>query len=273
MLHRVTSLDDPRLHAYRNLPERAVRGENCFITEGQLVTHRLLQSDYEAESLFVTESYANEFEAATKGKIPIYVATPAMMSSVVGFRFHRGVLGVGRRPVERRLDAFSSRLEKPGRLRLVVCPNVKLSENMGLIFRTAAGFNVDGILVGPTACDPLSRRAIRLSMGGVLRIPFFRSTEITADLEALRRRWGVTLFATVLDESAEPLPTVEWSERAAMLFGNEFEGLDDECLACCDRKVTIPMPPWVDSLNLGVAAGIFVYEMMKSTLPDIEKSC
>jgi tRNA G18 (ribose-2'-O)-methylase SpoU len=100
-------------------------------------------------------------------------------------------------------------------------------------------------------------------MGAVLRAPYRKSAELAADLDALRRRWGVEMLAAVLDEQAVPLAGVRWPRRAAVMLGNEFDGLGDPWLGYCAERVTIPMARETDSLNLGVAAGIFVYEMLR----------
>jgi tRNA G18 (ribose-2'-O)-methylase SpoU len=135
-----------------------------------------------------------------------------------------------------------------------------------MVFRTAAAFGVDAVLLGPKSCDPLCRRALRVSMGGVLRVPFFRSTDLAADLKLLKQRWSVALAGTVLADEAELLPQVDWPDRVGLMLGNEFDGLEDQWLAFCDHRATIPMSPGTDSLNLGVAAGIFVYERMRGRL-------
>jgi tRNA G18 (ribose-2'-O)-methylase SpoU len=148
-------------------------------------------------------------------------------------------------------------------LGIIVCPQITKPENMGLIFRVAAGLGADGLVLGPQCCDPFSRRCLRVSMGAVLRAPFRKSPELAADLDSLRDRWGVEMLAAVLDEPAVPLAGVRWPRRAAVMLGNEFDGLDDRWLGYCVQRATIPMARETDSLNLGVAAGIFVYEMMR----------
>jgi tRNA G18 (ribose-2'-O)-methylase SpoU len=149
-------------------------------------------------------------------------------------------------------------------LRLVILPEVTKPENLGLVVRSAAGFGLDAVLLGPRCCDPLSRRAMRVSMGAVVQARMTRSADLAADLEALRARWGITRVAAVLDRRAERLSEFRWPRRAAVLVGNETAGLRDGWLSQCDRCVTIPMQAGVDSLNLGVAAGIFLYAMSPS---------
>jgi len=260
---RIDSIDDPRVGAYRNLRERTLRGESLFVAEGDLVTRRLLASRYRAESVFVTEKYAEEFSRLV-GDVPLYVADEPTLVEVVGFKFHRGVLGAGRRRPSLTLDALMARTDRSGRLRLVICPEITKPENVGLVFRSSAGFGVDGVILGPRCCDPLSRRSLRVSMGAVLLVPFVCSTDLEADLGRLKASWGVELAAAVLDDRAERLDEFRWPGRTGLLVGNEYDGLGPTWLPLCDRRVTIPMAPGTDSLNLGVAAGVFLYEMTRA---------
>lgn len=263
-MERIESLDDPRVAAYRNLRDRTLRGESIFLTEGRVLTLRLLESRYGAETVFVSDEYAPEFEPIVPPGVPLYVARESLLLEVVGFKFHRGVLGVGRRRLTPSLEEFLAGRES-GPLSLVICPEITKPENMGLIFRTAGAFGVDGVLLGERSCDPFSRRCLRVSMGGSLHTPFVRSADLQADLRQLKERWGVELLATVLDPGAERLADLRWPERCGILFGNETDGLRAQWLSLCDRRVTIPMQPGTDSLNLGVAAGVFLYGMMGRT--------
>jgi len=270
-MERIETVDDPRVAAYRNLRERTLRGESIFIAEGRLVAERLLESDYEAASVFCSDEYADEFQQKAGADVPVYVATEKLLLEVAGFPFHRGVLAAGRRPPPLTLDEMMapvSHVTDTGEGtaavgRWIICPHVTNQENMGLVFRTAAAFGVDGIVLGHRCCDPLSRRCLRTSMGAVFRVPFIRGDDLLEELRSLKRRWGVELFAAVLDQQAERLDEVCWPARAGILLGHEFEGLGPQWLAECDRRVTIPMQPGTDSLNLGVAAGIFVYAMTR----------
>jgi tRNA G18 (ribose-2'-O)-methylase SpoU len=262
-MERIESIDDPRVAAYRSLPDRTLRGENLFITEGRLLTRRLLESRYRAESVFVAEQHAAEFADVAGHDVPLYVAPEPLLRQVVGFKFHLGVLGSGRRGEPYRLDDLPGRKPLDGPLRLVICPETTKPENLGLIFRSAAGFGVDGIVLGERCCDPFSRRSLRLSMGGVLQVPFAWSADPVADMRRLQDRWKLDIVAAVLDPRAERLADFRWPARTAIVFGNEYHGIRAPWLEPCNRRVTIPMKPGTDSLNLGVAAGIFLYEMTK----------
>jgi tRNA G18 (ribose-2'-O)-methylase SpoU len=263
-METIASLDDPRVAAYRNLRDRTLRGESVFVAEGYVLARRLLESRFEAESILVDEEYAGEFDRLAAGRMPVYAAPKTLLLGIVGFPFHRGALAVGRRPSPRSLeDILALRPAGPSsdRLRLVVLPEVTKPENLGLAFRAAAAFGIDAVVLGPRSCDPFSRRALRVSMGAVLTVPFVRSADLASDLSSLKCRWGVELTAAVLDEEAPSLSDASWPPRAAVVLGNEFDGLPAEWLSLCDRRLTIPMRPDTDSLNLGVAAGIFLYEM------------
>ena len=198
-------------------------------------------------------------------RVPLYVAAETLLREVVGFNFHRGALAAGRRhalpSVSELVDGLAARRDRS----LVVLPEVTGPENLGLIVRSAAALGAGGVVLGERCCDPFSRRALRLSMGSVLEVPLARSRDLTADLVLLKQQFHYELFAAVLDAGAEPLSDVRWPARPAILFGNEFEGLRDQWLARCDRRITIPMRPGVDSLNLGVAAGVFLYELQQAS--------
>jgi tRNA G18 (ribose-2'-O)-methylase SpoU len=262
-MQRIESLDDPRVAAYRDLPERTRRGESVFVTEGRLVTRRLLRSRYGAESVFVAERFAEEFAREVGPGVPLYVAREELLRQVAGFRFNLGVLGAGRRGLALVLGELMSSKQVEGPLSLVICPEVAKPENLGLIFRSAAAFGIDGVVLGRGCCDPLSRRMLRVSMGAVLQMPFAESEDLAADLNRLKSGWQVELLAVVLDDRAERLAEVRFPRRAGILFGSEYDGLGAEWLSLCDRLVNIPMAPGVDSLNLGVAAGIFMYQMQQ----------
>jgi tRNA G18 (ribose-2'-O)-methylase SpoU len=256
----IQSLDDPRVAAYRNLPDRTLRGESIFLAEGILLVERLLASRFEVESVFVTTDCYEEFRQKTPADVPVYVAEEQLLLEIVGFPFHRGALAVGRRGPQKTLDdLLASAVEKP-RFRLAVCPEITKPENMGLLFRNAAAFGLDGIVFGERCCDPFSRRSMRVSMGAALRVPFYKSENFTTSLEALKNR-DFTLYAAVVDPAAENLAEISWPTRCGILFGNEMNGLDATSLSFCDHRVTIPITENVDSLNLGVAAGVFMYAM------------
>jgi len=268
VIQQIASLDDPRIAGYRNLPDRTLRGENIFIAEGKLVVLRLLESGYGVESVLAAEEHAEQMSCLVGERAPLFVAAEELIQQIVGYPFHRGVLALGRRPEqepgwEEILNKFS--IDRP--LRLVVLPAINQPENLGLIFRSAAAFGMDAVLLGPQTVDPLSRRVLRLSMGGVLHIPWARTEHPVHDLRQLGQRWQVLRAAAVVDPAATLLEDFSWPQRAAILLGNEFEGLPTYVQRLCDVRLTIPMHTPMDSLNVGVAAGIFLYAMTRRKSP------
>jgi tRNA G18 (ribose-2'-O)-methylase SpoU len=264
----IESIDDPRVAAYANLRERALRGENLFIAEGALLVERLLCSEYETESILSSDVFAPEIERLLKETgledTPVYVGPISMLREIVGFPFHRGALAIGRRRTE--TDAvtlkrfFQSLPPSPTRSRIVIGPAIATPDNVGLVMRSAAAFGADGVLLGVQSADPLSRRGMRLSMGAALLASHARITNIAAASERLQREHGYKLIGTVLDDRAEPLDRFTWPDRAAIILGNEYEGLDSAWIDRCDALLTIPMSEDVDSLNLAVSAGVFLYD-------------
>jgi tRNA G18 (ribose-2'-O)-methylase SpoU len=132
------------------------------------------------------------------------------------------------------------------------------------MIRIAAGFGCDALILGEHSHDPFFRQSVRVSMGTIFRLPIAQSENLLTDLARLRTEWGIELAATVLDESAEPLSATTRPPRFALLFGNEAQGLPPEIVQACDRRITIPMKLGTDSLNVMVAAGIFLYHFTRS---------
>jgi tRNA G18 (ribose-2'-O)-methylase SpoU len=135
---------------------------------------------------------------------------------------------------------------------------------MGAMVRICAAFGVDAMVLGERCCDPFLRQAVRVSMGTIFRLPLVRSSNLLNDLRRFREEFGVELAATVLAEDAEPLDQATRPERFGLLFGNEAQGLDDQYVRACDRRITIPMRLGTDSLNVSVAAAVFLYQFTRN---------
>ncbi|MDD4891084.1 MAG: RNA methyltransferase [Phycisphaerae bacterium] len=252
----IQSLDDPRIAHYRNLKDRDLADDgDRFIAEGELVVRRLLADPLAAESVLLAEHQVAEIGPLVPVGVPVYVAPAEVVSRVVGFKFHSGVIAVGRRPAPPSLDDVTL----PERATVVILPEVANTENLGSLLRISAAFGVDAVVLGERCCDPYYRQSVRVSMGAVFNLRLVRSRDLSADLARLRQEFGVELIAAVLDESAEPLAGATRPQRIALLFGNEAQGLPPAIAAACDRRVTIPMKLGTDSLNVAVAAGIFLY--------------
>jgi len=260
----IESLDDPRLDPYRNLKStNLTRWSNQFIAEGLLVVERLLASQFEVVSVVATSKTERQVVGIIPKDRPLYLLDHTLAEQLVGYTFHTGVLACGVRRPSPPLEAVLSRGEK--RSLIAVCPNVNDPENIGAIIRLSAGFGLSGVLLGPECADPFSRRVLRVSMGTAFTMPIRETRDLQSDLQRLRDEHHVELAAAILDPSAEPLENARRPERMAILFGNEKHGLDKKWIELCHRKLTIPMAPGADSLNVAVAAGIFFHYFQRRT--------
>ncbi len=247
----------PELDPYARIRERdLVRRDGFFVAESEVVVRVLvLRSRFRVRSLLLEENKTDALRdvlAALPASVPAYLAPQTVMNDLVGFPIHRGVLALGERG-----DAHdpSTVLERPG----VVVGLVGLTnhDNVGGIFRNTAAFGASGVLLDPATCDPLYRKAIRVSVGGVLLTPFARCPSPFAMIDLLEARgWEVIALSPRGEETLDALPP---HPRRALLLGTEGDGLPEAVLARA-RRVRISMAPALDSLNVAVASGIALHE-------------
>jgi tRNA G18 (ribose-2'-O)-methylase SpoU len=174
------------------------------------------------------------------------------MESVTGFPIHRGCLAAGERGTETTAEALLD--ARPQARTVVVLEAIANHDNIGGIFRNALAFRGDVVLLDPRCADPLYRKAIRVSMGATLRVPFARGSELPSLLRARK----FTCIA-LTPRNATAIGAVKWPERAALFLGTEAEGLDSATIDACDLRVMIPMSPVIDSLNVSTASGIALF--------------
>jgi tRNA G18 (ribose-2'-O)-methylase SpoU len=254
----VESLSDPRLAPYARLNQsNLTRGSGLFVAEGDKVVERLIDSDFEVDSLLAEDEWAARLGSRLSPGTPIYVATRELMSELIGFRFHRGVLACGRRKPAPTLEQILPPADQSATL--LVCPAVQDPTNLGSIVRSAAALGATAILLGSECADPFSRRVLRVSMGSVLYLPIRESPDLAADIIALREQHGFEMLATVLDPRATPLAEVSRPRRLALVLGSEGHGLDERWLQLSSGQITLPMQAGIDSLNVAIAAAVFLY--------------
>jgi len=260
----IDSLDDPRLAFYRDLNRTNLAETNGrFIAEGWRLVERVLKSHFPIESLLVAEDYVERVGPHVPPGVPMYVAPRAMLTETIGFKFHRGVLACAMRQPGPTADEILARLSPERPATVVVCPEIQDPENLGTIIRSSAAFGVDALLLGPGSADPFCRRVLRVSMGAVLGLPVAESRDLISLVDTLAERGGFERIAAVLDDAALPLQSLVRPNRLVLLFGNEAAGLSDEWLHHADRLATIAMRRGADSLNVGVAAGVFLYHFCR----------
>ncbi|WP_310773820.1 TrmH family RNA methyltransferase [Mycobacterium sp. Z3061] len=263
----VTDPDDPRLDDFRDLNSVDRRpdlptGKGLVIAEGVLVVQRMLASRFAPRALLGTDRRLAELrDDLTATTAPYYRASAEVMAQAVGFHLNRGVLASASRVAEPSVAQVVQ-----GARTVAVLEGVNDHENLGSIFRNAAGLGVDAVVFGSGCADPLYRRAVRVSMGHALLVPYARATDWPADLVRLREL-GFRLLAMTPDGGArdlrEAMTTVR-QERVAVLVGAEGPGLTAAALRISDVRVRIPMSRGTDSLNVATAAAVAFYERVCS---------
>lgn len=259
----VTNHADPRLDIYRSLTDSQFRRHaeaehGIFIAESPKVISAAIECGYRPLSLLCENKHidgdAAGIIAAMEEEAPVYTGSREVLSELTGYTLTRGVLcAMARKPV-----ATVSEIIEGKRL-VAVLDGVCDTTNIGSIFRSAAALGIDAVLLTPGTCDPLNRRSIRVSMGTVFRVPW---TWIDTPLDSLHE-FGFTLLAMALKSDSVPLNAIQSDEtsRYAIVLGTEGDGLSDNSIACCDKKVIIPMHYGVDSLNVATAAAIAFWHL------------
>lgn len=268
----VESLRDPRLAPYANLKDRDLeRGRlsgadaadghagGLFIAEGALVVRQLVASRFRTRSLLVTPTRLAAVRDAIDAlppEIPVFLAPQDLMNQIVGFDMHRGVLAVGERGEPTPASWLRSRCRV-----VLAAEGMSNHDNVGGLFRTLAGLagiDAAGVLLDPSACDPLYRKSVRVSMGQALRVPFAVAPKWPDELHAFRAE-GFRVVALTLAPGSVSLSAAGRTPpggKLLLLVGAEGPGLSPGAQAGADLRVTIPMRGGVDSLNVVVAAAI-----------------
>lgn len=260
---RVDDAADPRLDDYRDLRDLEWRAgveaaRSVLIAEGAVPIRTLLGSGQRVRSLLlVPREHARLAAELASVDAPVYVADLELLRAVAGFDVHRGALAAA----DRFEPADVGELLRAAH-RVVVLEGASSIENVAAVFRNAAAFGFDGVLLDPACGDPLVRRAVRVSAGHTLTVPFARIGDVAAALADLRGA-GFRSVALTPRADAEPIDRLAPApgERIALLVGAEGAGLTDGAQAGADRRVRIPMAAGVDSLNLAVAAAVAMHRV------------
>ncbi len=263
----ISSAEDPRVEAFARMRDRdlarAVDGGGLFVAEGEVVLRVLAgRGRFRVRSLFLEERRVEPLRdvlAALAPETPLFVASQSVMDAVVGFPIHRGVLALGERGAP--LDP-AALLAEPGLV--VALVGLTNHDNVGSVFRSAAAFGARAVLHDGATCDPLYRKAVRVSVGAALVVPFACVPDADAILSLLDRHGfeAVGLSPGGKDE----IGALEPSPRRALVLGTEGAGLPRDVLART-RTVRIAMSGALDSLNVGVATGIALYEASRRVRP------
>jgi tRNA G18 (ribose-2'-O)-methylase SpoU len=256
--------DDPRIAGFRDIRERDLTGrQGLFVAEGEVVL-RVLTSRHalcRPRAVLLAENrYEGLADALSEldDDIPVYLAGQAVLDAIAGFPLHRGILALGEKPAPRPLDALIG--EMGADATVILACGIGNHDNMGGIFRNAAAFGADAVLLDQRCCDPFYRKAIRVSVGAALRTPMATGLEPIPAIESLKaagfRVLAMTPSATL---SLDQAPT---GGRVAIVLGPEGPGLDSEVIARCE-PVGIRMSGGFDSLNVAVAGAIALHHFAR----------
>jgi tRNA G18 (ribose-2'-O)-methylase SpoU len=264
MIATIDSLDDPRVAAYRDIPDpELLRRHGLFVAEGrQVVRHLLASRRFETRSVLVSPAALEGLRDAIEPRpeLHVFVMPGECLAALVGFNIHRGCLAIGARPPAVSVDDWS-RAAIPAGL-LVATERVGNADNLGALFRNALAFGAGGILLSPGCCDPLYRKAIRVSTGAALRLPYAVDQAWPDAIRALRAAGARVLAMTPRPPARDLDDAVAQSRDGApivLLVGHEGDGLTEEALAAADERIRIPLAPGVDSLNVATAAAIALH--------------
>ena len=268
----ITNIAAPELDPYVRLTEAQLKNrlhpeDGLFIAESPKVIGYALDAGFEPVSLLMERRHIDGKAAALLervGDIPVYTAEEALLRDLTGYPLTRGVLCAMRRRPLPPVEAVCRNAR-----RVAVLEGIVDTTNIGAIFRSAAALGVDGVLLTPTTCDPLNRRAVRVSMGTVFQVPWTRIGKAPADWpEAGLRRLAALGFRTVAlalsDDSLDiDDPSLLAQPRLAMVLGTEGDGLAPDTVARCDYTARIPMAHGVDSLNVAAAGAVAFWTLCR----------
>ena len=263
----ITSLDAPELDVYARLTEAQLRSrlepeKGIFIAESPKVIVRALDAGYRPVSFLMEEKHIEGQAApllARCPEVPVYTASRQVLASLTGYELTRGILCAMSRPVLPPVEALCAEAR-----RVAVLEGIVDSTNVGAIFRSAAALQIDAVLLTPTCCDPLLRRAVRVSMGTVFQVPWTRIPQSWPHpgLETLHQLGFRTAALALTDDSVSiDDPILHQSEKLAIILGTEGDGLCAQTVAGCDFTVKIPMSHQVDSLNVAAASAVAFWQL------------
>ncbi|MGK2937845.1 MAG: TrmH family RNA methyltransferase [Solirubrobacteraceae bacterium] len=260
MILRVTDLSDPAVSDYAHATDVALRKaqgteHGLYLAESALVLERALRAGHRPRSVLALGGAVDEAVALVGDEVPVYTGPGELLAELTGYVLHRGLIASMHRPALPDAAALIADAR-----RIVVLENVVDPTNVGAIFRSVAAIGADAVLVTPRCSDPFYRRAIRVSMGTVLQVPWTRIGDWNSAHETLA---GFHIAALALADGAVPLRRFAATapERVALVLGAEGEGLTPEALAAADTIVTIPMAHGIDSLNVAATAAVAMFAL------------
>ena len=268
----ITDFHAPELDPYARLTQNQLRNrlepeKGIFIAESPKVIDRALDAGYKPVSLLMERKQITGPAAGILsrcGDAPVYTADREMLAELTGFELTRGVLCAFHRPAPRPVEELCKNAR-----RVAVLEGIVDSTNVGAIFRSAAALNMDAVLINPSCCDPLCRRAVRVSMGTVFQVPWGQLGETPADWPEkgmdILHSLGFKTAAMALSDRSVSIDDEQLAKepKLAIVLGTEGDGLAADTIAFCDYTVKIPMSHGVDSLNVAAASAVAFWQLGK----------
>ena len=268
----ITDFHAPELDPYARLTQNQLRNrlepeKGIFIAESPKVIDRALDAGYKPVSLLMERKQITGPAAGILsrcGDAPVYTADREMLAELTGFELTRGVLCAFHRPAPRPVEELCKNAR-----RVAVLEGIVDSTNVGAIFRSAAALNMDAVLINPSCCDPLCRRAVRVSMGTVFQVPWGQLGEAPADWPEkgmdILHSLGFKTAAMALSDRSVSIDDEQLAKepKLAIVLGTEGDGLAAGTIASCDYTVKIPMSHGVDSLNVAAASAVAFWQLGK----------
>lgn len=241
------------------------REEGTFIAESEKVVVQLLESEIEISSLYLTQEHFDQqgerIEAhRQESEAEILIAPKSEMESIVGYSLHQGILASAKIPKERTLEELIASSKKPQLY--VLLDEIADAENMGALYRTALALGVTAIIIDDRSTSPWLRRSLRVSIGAAFHLPTVTASSLTEAVAFLKSQ-NIPVYAATLGKSAQPVWQCDLASDVAIIFGSEGHGIRKEVIKASSAEVIIPMANEVDSLNVGVAQGMVLYEIMR----------
>ena len=252
-MDEIDNINKSELDIYHKLRDNAFSEDNSFIADSPKVVNILLQSDIEVKSILATKEYYSEFKELIESKnIPkLYVASKEQMQTIVGHKIHHNCMMHGTRPPQTPLKELGDTI--------IMLDEISSTQNLGSIARSAAALGVDSYLLPTQGPHPYARRALRVSMGYVVKLKTHLYDDISLTIIALKKM-GYRIYAAEVSPDSTPLTEVKTPQKWVLLMGHEGKGISKKVLDLCDEVVSIEMQEGIKSFNVGVAASIMMYQ-------------
>ncbi len=260
----IDSLDHPSLQPYRTMKmQQDHHNQGIFVAEGEKIVRRLIETDFKIISVLLPPKWLADFQSLLEPRqetVEIFVAQKEVLERLTGFSMYQGILAVARIPQPWSLEMAVACSPRP-RL-FVATDGINNSENMGILVRNCAAFGAQALLVGETSSSPYMRRAVRTSMGTIFRLPYVECDCLAATLRLLNK-CGIKCIAAHPHSEKKYISDIDLTGDVCIVFGSEGLGISADVLEACSEWAEVEMAPGVDSLNVGSAAAVVLYEVWR----------